>query len=460
MNPVLAGLTVYILLQLAIGVWASRRIATEADYLVAGRRLGPVLATFSIFATWFGAETCIGSAGAIYTDGLSGGSGDPFGYALCLLLMGVVFAVPLWKRGLLTLGDLFRQRFSPGVERLAVILMVPTSLMWAAAQIRAFGQVLTVASGVELDVMIGAAAIVVIAYTVFGGLLADAVTDVVLGAVLLLGLAILLVAVLMAAPDVGAALSSIPAERLNPFHPGDRPLMEMVEAWAIPILGSVMAQELVARVIAARSPELARRATLAGTGIYFIAGLVPAVLGLMGASLLPGLSDPEQLLPRLAQQYLPTVLYVIFAGALVSAILSTVDSALLACGSLTAHNLVAPLLRAPSDRLKLKLARIAVVAFGLAAWVLALRADGVYALVEEASAFGSAGVVTVAAFGLFTRIGNTHSAIAALLLGMGVWLAGNHWLDLSTPYLWSLAAALGGYLVFSFAGREAAQAPT
>src|SRR5690606_7884348 len=140
MNATLPGIALYIVAQLLVGAWVARRIRTEDDYLVAGRRLGYPLAIFTIFATWFGAETCIGAAGAIYSDGLAGGSADPFGYAVCLLLMGAVFAVPLWKRRLTTLADLFRQRFSIGVERLAVLLMVPTSLLWAAAQIRAFGQ--------------------------------------------------------------------------------------------------------------------------------------------------------------------------------------------------------------------------------------------------------------------------------------------------------------------------------
>jgi SSS family solute:Na+ symporter len=64
MTPVLAAVAAYMLIQLAIGVWVSRRIHTESDYLVAGRRLGYGLTTFSIFATWFGAETVVGSADA------------------------------------------------------------------------------------------------------------------------------------------------------------------------------------------------------------------------------------------------------------------------------------------------------------------------------------------------------------------------------------------------------------
>ncbi|MGH7469915.1 MAG: sodium:solute symporter family transporter, partial [Longimicrobiales bacterium] len=147
MNATLLALLAYLLLQFGIGAWVSRRIQTEADYLVAGRKLGYWLMTFSIFATWFGAETLIGSAGQVYQEGVSITSAEPFGYGLCLILMGLIFAVPLWRRKLTTLADLFRERFSPRVERLAALILIPGSILWAAAQIRAFGSVLSSASG-------------------------------------------------------------------------------------------------------------------------------------------------------------------------------------------------------------------------------------------------------------------------------------------------------------------------
>src|SRR5687767_12487863 len=70
MSPMLFALLGYIALQLVIGVVISRRIRTEDDYLLAGRKLGPVLTTFSVFATWFGAETCVGAAAEVYGNGL------------------------------------------------------------------------------------------------------------------------------------------------------------------------------------------------------------------------------------------------------------------------------------------------------------------------------------------------------------------------------------------------------
>jgi len=64
----------YIALQLGIGIWASRRVHGETDYLLAGRKLRLLLVTFSLFSTWFGAETIMGSAAAIAEQGLAGGA--------------------------------------------------------------------------------------------------------------------------------------------------------------------------------------------------------------------------------------------------------------------------------------------------------------------------------------------------------------------------------------------------
>ncbi|MCX8036554.1 MAG: sodium:solute symporter family protein [Candidatus Sumerlaeia bacterium] len=448
MNAILFGVLIYVLVQLAVGVVVSRRIASESDYILAGRRFGPWMGTFSFFATWFGAETCVGSAGRIYQDGLSGASADPFGYGFCLLLMGAVFAAPLWRRGLTTLADLYRQRYTVGVERLAVLLMVPTSVFWAAAQIRAFGQVLNASSGMGTSVAIAAAAVVAIIYTGFGGMRADVITDLIQGVMIILGLLILAAVLFPNWAHVQAAWATVETERLNLFGNGQS-VWQTLEAWAVPVCGSVAAQELVARALATRSAEVARRSALLGGGLYLTVGLIPAFLGLACAAALPGLEDAEQFLPRLAQQHLHTGFYILFAGALVSAILSTVDSTLLAASALTMHNLVMPLRNGLTEAGKLRATRLGVAAFGLLAWYLALQADTVFELVESSSSFGSAGIFAITVLGLFTRLGGSPSAYAALLVGMLVWVIGTYVFALEVVYLYALGGAFAAYLLLS-----------
>lgn len=442
MTAALAALFGFLALQLAIGVWVSRRIATEDDYLVGGRRFGPVLATFSIFATWFGAETVIGSAGQVHAEGVSLASAEPFGYALCLLLMGAFLARRLWARGLTTLADLYRQRFGTGVERLAALVLIPTSVLWAAAQVRAFGQVIAIAGELEVSLAIGIAALFTIAYTAFGGLLADAVTDVLQGSVLAVSLVLLLAAVVADVGGVGAAVTRLATDApidLAPSAAGS--WLATAEAWAIPVLGSLMATEVIGRVIAARSGRVAQGASLAAGGLYLAIGSVPVLVALLAGPAIGPLADPEQLLPRVAGELLSPLLFAVFAGGLVSAILSTVDSTLLVSSGLLSHNLIVPLARITDDRTKVLVARAGVLGFGFLAYGLALSAEGVFALVEQASAFGSAGVLVTSLFALFSPWGSPRTAAATLLAGLGAYLGGSA-AGLTAPFLVSLGAAL------------------
>lgn len=442
MNLALVALAGFLVLQLAIGVWISRRIATQDDYLVGGRRFGYTLATFSIFATWFGAEAVIGSAGEVYAGGLSLSNAEPFGYALCLILMGALLAKPLWDRGLTTLADLYRMRFGVSVERLVAALLIPSSVLWAAAQVRAFGSVISLVGDFDVSLGIAVAAGFTIAYTAFGGLLADAVTDVIQGGVLTLGLIAMLIAVVLRVGGAGEALDILRASGgidLTPAAAG--PWYETLEAWAIPVIGSLVAAEVIGRVIAARSGTVARRSGIAAGVIYLIVGTIPVVIALLASGLVGPLADAEQVIPAIARDVLPPLAFAIFAGGLVSAILSTVDSTLLVASGLLTHNIIVPLARVSDERRKLLIARAGVVGFGILAYVLAALADGVLALVEQASALGSAGIVVTVLFGLFTSLGSPRTAGATLIAGLVVYV-GATIAGFPVPFLASLGASL------------------
>jgi SSS family transporter len=452
MSWLLFAILVYVAVQLLIGALVSRNIQDESDYLVGGRKLGMGISTMTIFATWFGAETCIGSSGAIYENGLAGGRADPFGYALCIIVMGIFFAALFWRRNLMTIADLFRTRFGAEAEKIAVLLMVPTSLLWAAAQIRAFGQILAASSDLEVSVAISIAATVVILYTMMGGLLADAMTDLLQGVVLIAGLIVTVIAIFVNDEAREALSSAFTPERLSLVAPGES-IFSTAESWAVPVFGSLFAQELVSRTLAAKTPQIARRACFLAGALYLVIGLIPVLIGLAGPALVPGLEHSEQLMPRIAHTYLPGFMYVVFAGALISAFLSTVDSNLLACSGLTSHNFIAPLMGNHQDAFLLRLARVLVVVFGVLAYLMAQYAEGVYSLVEEASAFGSSGLFVVIVLGLVTRRGGPVTACATLITGVGSYVTVAHVLprfgtDISFPFLISLAASAICYLAF------------
>lgn len=445
MSGVLIGVVLYVLMQFAIGIWVSRRMQGETDYILAGRQLGAGLVTFSVFATYFGAEAIVATGGAVNDKGLAGALVDPFAYAGAILISGLVFARLLWSRGLTTFADLFRQRYSPGVERLVVVVLLPGSIIWAAAQVRAFGQVLSANSSFDLVFTLTVAAVLVGAYSVVGGLLADAVTDTIQGIAVLIGLALLGVAVASHMGGVPAGMAKVQQAKLVLIEPDEHPLA-VLERVAIPVCGTIVAVELISRFLGARSASVAALGTTLGGGIYLVVGLIPIFLGLMAPIVMPGIEDPEQTVAKLAEVFLPGILHVAFVGAIVSAILSAVHAALHAPAAQISHNIVVRVLPNVTERGKLWAVRLTVLALSIVAYLIALSSHTIKDLVETASAFGSAGVFVVTLFALFTRFGGPLSAYVSSATGLIVWAGGQYVAGLSFPYISALLASAAAYV--------------
>jgi Na+/proline symporter len=215
-----------------------------------------------------------------------------------------------------------------------------------------------------------------------------------------------------------------------------------IEAWLVPIVGSVTAQELASRVLACRDATVARRSTLLAAGLYLLVGLIPVTLGLMGTGLVSGLEDAESILPELASRYLGTLGQIVLLGALISAILSTVDSNLLASAALMQNSVVTRLWPAFGNREQLAATRGWVVGTGVLAWFLATSRSSVYELVREASAFGGGGMAVAMAFGLLGRFGGARAALGAMAVSLAVQVIGTYVWRLEAPMTTSCVVSL------------------
>lgn len=436
----LAALAGYVLLQLAIAYWASRRVAGDADYLVAGRRLGLFAVGISVFATWFGGETVIGSTATIATEGIAGARAEPIGYALCLILAALLVAGQLRARGYMTLADFFRDRFGPRAEIAAAFVSIPTSVVWAAAQLLALASIVSVVAGLPVQITLVGAAGLVIVYTLLGGLLGDVITDIVQSIVVLAGLILLLVLLFARAGGVGEGLALIRPEQLVLVPPGES-WISRLDAFAIPILGSIVAQEMIARFLGARTARIAMRGGLIAGGAYLVVGFIPLTFGLIAPNLGFDPSQGDLFLPNLARDLLPGALFVVFVGSLFSAVLSTVDSALLAVSALSTENVYARFRPGADSREKLVAARVLTVIAGLFAYGVATSGETIYGLVEIASSLGSAGLLVSLLVGLRSRFGGEASALAALAAGLATIAIAEYWLAVPGAFLLSIVMA-------------------
>src|SRR5690606_30748422 len=186
----LALVAIYLFFSIVIGIVASRRVHSASDYITAGRSLPMPVVMAMVFATWFGAETVLGTSATFLDEGFRGLISDPLGASICLVLFGLLFARPLYRMNLLTLGDFFRVRYNRGTEIVLALAIIVSYLGWAGAQVAALGLVFNVLSDglvtINQGVFIGAG--VVLVYTLFGGMWSVALTTFVQMIVIVAGL--------------------------------------------------------------------------------------------------------------------------------------------------------------------------------------------------------------------------------------------------------------------------------
>src|SRR5438552_4325955 len=163
---------IYWIISVAIGIYAAKWVHNTKDFAIAGRRLPLYIVTATVFATWFGSETVLGIPASFIKEGFSGVIADPFGSSLCLVLVGLFFARPLYRMNLLTIGDFYRNKFGRATEAMTTLCIVISYLGWVAAQISALGLVFNVVSEGAMSqttgMIVGASTVLV--YTIWGGL--------------------------------------------------------------------------------------------------------------------------------------------------------------------------------------------------------------------------------------------------------------------------------------------------
>ena len=116
----------YLALNLAVGWWASKKVHSTQDFVLAGRSLPFALATMVTFATWFGSETILGAPKEFVHGGVLAIIEEPFGAALGLFLVGAIYARKLYPLPVLTFSDFFRIRFGGLSEKVSALVMIPS----------------------------------------------------------------------------------------------------------------------------------------------------------------------------------------------------------------------------------------------------------------------------------------------------------------------------------------------
>ena len=269
----------YLVITIAIGLWAAMRVHNSKDYLVAGRSLPLYMNAATVFATWFGAETVLSVSATFAKDGLSGIVADPFGSSFCLVFVALFFARAFYRMDLLTIGDFYRKRYSKPVELITSLAITASYLGWTSAQMTALGLVFSVLSGGAIDLATGIiiGAVIVVGYTIWGGMWSVALTDLFQSVVILIGL----MAVAWLVGDMAGGPSKVIAAASDAgkfeFWPkgGAKQWLAFIAAWMTLAIGSIPQQDVFQRVTSAKDEKTAIAGSLTGGAVYFCFAFVP-----------------------------------------------------------------------------------------------------------------------------------------------------------------------------------------
>lgn len=444
----------YLLVTIAIGLWAARRVKNTADFAIAGRHLPLAMIVTTTFATWFGSETVLGIPAKFVNGGLNGVVEDPFGAGTCLILVGLFFAAKLYRMTLLTISDYYRERYGRGVEVLCSLIIIVSYLGWVSAQVTALGLVFNVLSGGSIAIWQGMilGTVSILAYTLFGGMWSVAVTDFMQMIILVLGLFTLAVFAGDMAGGADKVVALALSQDLFRFWPEPKlhDLLFFLAAAVTMMLGSIPQQDVFQRVMSARDIRAATRGPVIGGLCYIVFAFVPMFLVVSAMIIMPAETaaflkeDPQKILPTLVLTKMPFVMQVLFFGALLSAIKSTASATLLAPSVTFVENLWRQFNPRQSDRQELRAMRITVLLFSacVCAYAIGLQGKPIYEMVSGAYQVTLVGAVVPLAAGLYWPRASTQGALASIALGLSGWL-----LLLATPAGDIFPPQLGGLLL-------------
>ena len=444
----------YLLVTIAIGLWAAKRVKTTADFAIAGRNLPLVMIVTTTFATWFGAETVLGIPAKFVQGGLNGVVEDPFGAGICLILVGMFFAAKLYKMTLLTISDYYRERFGRLVEVVCSLIIILSYLGWVSAQVTALGLVFNLLSDGAISVPAGMVlgTVSILAYTLFGGMWSVAVTDFLQMIILVAGLATIAWFAGNLAGGADKVVALAVSKDLFKFlpEPSFRDIIFFIAAGMTMMLGSIPQQDIFQRVMSAKNERAATLGPVIGGLCYIGFAFVPMFLVVSALIIMPDAAqslikdDPQKVIPTLVMTQMPFAMQVIFFGALLSALKSTASATLLAPSVTFVENIWRQFYPRISDRQELLTMRISVLVFAacVCAYAIASQGTPIYEMVSGAYQVTLVGAFVPLVAGLYWPRATTQGAVLSIVLGVLAWL-----LLLTTPAGEAFPAQLGGFLL-------------
>lgn len=454
----------YLLVMLFIGWYSSKKITSNTDFMVAGRRLGPFLMAGTLAATEIGGGSSLGVVQqGMQNHGISA--------AWYIITMGFAFVIltflaPKFRAATVkTVPEYFRRRYGKSAGLVTAIIMLLPLIGLTAGQFIASSVILSTMLGISYKTAVIIVAVVVTIYSIMGGLWSVTLTDFIQVFLIIIGMIIAVPFAMRLAGGWGNVVANVPAETFNMFK-GYSP-MAVISLTIMYVATFTVGQEAVSRYYAARDGKAAKQGSILAAIINFIYAFIPAVLGIITLALINmGKFNAEDFadvgaryaLPVLAMEAMPAVICGLLFAGIISATMSSSDSDLLGAGSIFANDIYRVVLKpdATSEDV-MKVTKIVMAIVGVVSMFIALfNTSSLVNLLMFCFTLRAAGAFFPYVLGHYWTGASLAGTIASLISGSivvvylekisGGMLFG---MKVSQPIIPGLVVALVFFLVFS-----------
>ena len=369
----------YLLVMLFIGWYSSKKITTNTDFMVAGRRLGPFLMAGTLAATEIGGGSSLG----VVQQGMQNHGISAAWYIITMGLAFVIliFLAPKFRAATVkTVPEYFRRRYGKSAGLVTAIIMLLPLIGLTAGQFIASSVILSTMLGISYKTAVIIVAVVVTIYSIMGGLWSVTLTDFIQVFLIIIGMIIAVPFAMNMAGGWDNVVANVPAETFDMFK-GYSP-MAVVSLTIMYVATFTVGQEAVSRYYAARDGKAARQGSILAAIINFIYAFIPAILGVITLALINmGKFNAEDFadvgaryaLPVLAMEAMPAIICGLLFAGIISATMSSSDSDLLGAGSIFANDIYHAVLKpdATSEEV-MKVTKIVMGLVGVASMFIAL----------------------------------------------------------------------------------------
>ena len=328
----------YLIGMLVVGfVVGKLKIKNSQDYMVAGRRMGLFMVAFSLSANNIGGGSTVGLANKAF--GNWGMSAIWYVLAASVAMIPLAYFAPKIRKTMaVTIPEVVERRFGKWSSTFTAVLNILALFCLTSSQIAASGSVISVLTGIPLNVCLLIAGLVVILYTTMGGMIADQISDLIQFLIILVGLAIATPIVISKAGGWAAISAKLPASQLSFTKIGWLVIFGYIFNYFCTFLSG---PEMISRFESAKDEKTAQRASLLSGVLMAVMAIVPTLLGLAALALkdqLPGVQGSNALM-TVTSKYAPGFITGLVSAAIISATMSSADSNLLCMSTMLINDI-------------------------------------------------------------------------------------------------------------------------